>query len=94
MAPQQITVRIPSQLRDCCAGARELKVSASSPGEVLSQLESLYPSLHRSVCDETGRVRRHIGLFVNSALVQDREALDTALSPGDVVSIFTAVSGG
>jgi len=39
-------------------------------------------------------VRRHVNLFVNTSHVRDREGLDTALVPGDVVWIIPAVSGG
>jgi molybdopterin converting factor small subunit len=50
--------------------------------------------LYRSVCDETGKVRAHVNLFVNTTHVRDREGLDTALVPGDVITILPAVSGG
>ena len=52
------------------------------------------PPLYRNVCDETGTVRRHVNVFVNSDNVRDRDGLDTALAPGDVVTILPAVSGG
>ena len=89
-----ITVQIPTVLRDCCAGASELILSAASVRAALEQLERSHPALHRSVCDETGAVRRHVNLFVNTSNVRDGEGLDTALVPGDVVTILPAVSGG
>jgi molybdopterin converting factor small subunit len=89
-----ITVLVPGVLRDCCAGAASLALSAPSVRSVLEQLESLHPALYRSVCDETGRVRRHVNLFVNTANVRDGDGLDTTLAPGDVVTILPAVSGG
>ena len=46
------------------------------------------------VCDETGAVRRHVNLFVNTDHVRDRDGLDTALVPGDEIIILPAVSGG
>ena len=60
----------------------------------LEQLERSHPSLYSSVCDETGKVRRHVNLFVNDSNVRDRQGLDTALVPGDVLTIVPAVSGG
>ena len=53
-----------------------------------------YPKLHRSICDETGAVRRHINLFINTHHMRDRDGLDTQLVAGDIVTIMTAVSGG
>ncbi len=89
-----ITVHVPSALRSCCDGASELVLPARSIRAALDQLERRHPSLHRSICDETGTVRRHVNLFVNMSHVRERDGLDTALSPGDVVTILPAVSGG
>ena len=89
-----ITVSIPTPLRGCCAGASELAFPATNVRAVLEELERRYPKLHRSICDETGAVRRHINLFVNTQHMRDRDGLDTTLEPGDVVTIMTAVSGG
>ncbi|HUR29243.1 MAG TPA: MoaD/ThiS family protein [Planctomycetota bacterium] len=91
--PLLIKVRIPTALRDCCGGAAVLTLQAATPRAVLEQFESRHPELYRSLCDETGSVRRHISVFVNSTRV-DRGALDTELGAADVVSIFPAVSGG
>ena len=89
-----ITVNVPTLLLDCCGGAAELAVSAGNPRIMLGELERLHPKLHRSICDETGAVRRHINLFVNRQHMRDCNGLDTRLEPGDVVTIMTAVSGG
>lgn len=89
-----ITVSVPTPLRGCCAGASELAIPAASPRALLEALERLHPALHRSICDETGALRRHINLFVNTQHMRDRDGLDTQLEPGDVITIMTAVSGG
>ena len=89
-----IAVRIPQALRPECHGASVLQLQVPTVRAALQQLASEHPSLYRSVCDETGAVRRHINLFVNETLVRDRERFDTALEPGDELFIMTAVSGG
>jgi molybdopterin converting factor small subunit len=89
-----ITIHVPAALRAVSAGASALSLSAPSVRAVLEQLERSHPALYRSICDETGAVRRHVNLFVNTAHLVDREGLDTALVPGDVVTILPAVSGG
>jgi len=88
------TVHLPTALRKYCDGASDLPVSATTVRAVLEELARSRPSLHRNICDETGAVRRHINVFVNSDHMRDREGLDTALEPGDVVTILAAVSGG
>ena len=89
-----ITIHIPSPLRPCCAGASELSLSAPSVRAALGHVERAYPALYRCVCDETGAVRRHVNVFVNTDHVRDRDGLDTALVAGDVITIMPAVSGG
>lgn len=89
-----ITVRLAAPLRAWCGGAPELELAAPSVRAALEELERSQPALHRGVCDETGAVRRHINLFVNSSHMRDREGLDTPLVAGDVLTILPAVSGG
>jgi molybdopterin converting factor small subunit len=89
-----IRVHVPGPLREACGGAGELQLSAPSVRSALEEIERRHPALYRSVCDETGAVRRHVNLFVNAAHVRDREGLDTALVPGDLLTILPAVSGG
>lgn len=89
-----VTIHVPGVLRDYCGGAPELVLPAPSVRAALDEIERHYPALYRCVCDETGAVRRHINLFVNTSHMRDRQGLDTALVPGDVLTILPAVSGG
>jgi adenylyltransferase/sulfurtransferase len=89
-----VTIRVPAALRAYCNGASELSLAASTVRAVLEELEQLHPDLHRSICDETGKMRPHVNLFVNTSHVHHVKGLGTALEPGDVVSIMPAVSGG
>jgi molybdopterin converting factor small subunit len=88
------TVLIPGVLRADAGGSTELSVAASSVREALAEIERTHPALYRRLCDETGKVRPHLGLFVNATHVREREGIDTPLASGDVVIILPAVSGG
>jgi len=92
--PAAVTIFVPGPLREYSDGARELVSSATTVRAALQSLERSHPSLYRNVCDETGAVRRHINIFVNTSHMRDREGLDTALAPGDELIILPAVSGG
>jgi molybdopterin converting factor small subunit len=89
-----ITLHVPGPLREYCAGAAELSISAPTVAAVLKDLERSQSSLYRNICDETGTVRRHLNVFVNSDNVRDLDGVETPLAPGDVVTILPAVSGG
>ena len=89
-----ITLHVPGPLRVYCAGASELSISAGTVRAALEDLERSQFALYRNVCDETGRVRRHLNVFVNADNVRDLAGIDTPLAPGDVLTILPAVSGG
>jgi molybdopterin converting factor small subunit len=89
-----ITLHVLGALRTYCGGAAQLSVSARTVRGVLQDLERNQSALYRHLCDETGTVRRHLNIFVNSDNVRDRDGIDTTLGPGDVVTILPAVSGG
>jgi molybdopterin synthase sulfur carrier subunit len=89
-----VTIQIPAALRGYCGGASKLSLAAPSVRAALEQIERSHPSLYGGICDETGTVRRHVNLFVNTAHMRDREGIDTALVPGDIITILPAVSGG
>jgi molybdopterin synthase sulfur carrier subunit len=89
-----ITLHVLGQLRVYCAGATELSISAHTVRAALEDLERSQSALYRNVCDETGTVRRHLNIFVNSDNVRDLNGIDTPLTRGDVVTILPAVSGG
>ena len=91
---RSVTLAVPGVLRKDCQGSSELELSAGTIREALAELEQRFPRLHRNLCDETGAVRKHIALFVNSEQVHSRESLDMALEPGDVFVALPAVSGG
>jgi sulfur-carrier protein len=89
-----ITLHVLGSLRTYCGGAEQLSISAHTVRAALEDLERSQPALYRNVCDETGTMRRHLNVFVNSDNVRDLHGIDTPLTPGDVVTILPAVSGG
>jgi MoaD family protein len=77
-----------------CSGAAQIPLSGQTVGAALGDLERRQPALHKNVCDETGALRRHLNVFVNSDNIRDLDGLETQLHAGDVVTILPAVSGG
>jgi len=80
-----VKVQISKSLQEYSHESSEISISASNIGAALQTLPCEYPSLYNSVCDETGRVRRHLNLFVNCDLVpiQNANGFDTLLHSGD-----------
>lgn len=91
-----MTIRVHTSLllREYCGCAAELALEAGSVRAALVELARSEPRLHRSVCDETGAVRRHVNLFVGTRHIRELGGLDAPLRPGDELTIIQAVSGG
>ena len=93
-SPPTVTLHVLGALRTYCAGAAQLSIAAPTVRAVLDHLERNQSALYRNLCDETGAVRRHLNVFVNSDNVRDLDGLQTRLKDGDVVTVIPAVSGG
>src|SRR5262249_51199504 len=89
-----VTLEVLTPLCGYAAGASQVALAAASVRDALCELERAHPGLHRSICDETGAIRRHINVFVNDAHIRERAGLHTPLAPGDVVIVLPAISGG
>jgi molybdopterin synthase sulfur carrier subunit len=88
------TVLIPSPLRRLTGGQPRVEVSASSVAELLERLEAQHPGLRGYLCDEDGRLRSYVNIFVNQTEIRGAAGLQTPLGPGDEVSIIPAMAGG
>lgn len=62
--------------------------------EVLETALRAAPELAHYVFDDQRAVRKHVAVFVNRQMVQDRVALNQALAAGDKVLVVQALSGG
>lgn len=73
---------------------QELRVEAATVAEAVQQMERLAPGFAFYVCDERGRLRRHVNIFVEEEPVTDRDRLTDAVKPDSRVFILQALSGG
>jgi molybdopterin synthase sulfur carrier subunit len=69
-------------------------VPGATVREVIDELERRHPGFASYVVDETGRLRRHVNVFVGDEPLRDREHLSDALAPDEKVFILQALSGG
>jgi hypothetical protein len=67
---------------------------ASSVRAALDLVFAANPQLRSYVIDEQGRLRKHVNVYVNDRMVNDRIALSDAVTPNDEIFVFQALSGG
>ncbi|MBI3358796.1 MAG: molybdopterin-synthase adenylyltransferase MoeB [Nitrospirae bacterium] len=89
-----IKVRIPTPLRPIVGGEAALQIKAETVIAVLDQIEKDHPGFKSRICDDAGKTRRFVNIFVNSEDIRYLDGMKTALQDGDTVSIVPAVAGG
>jgi hypothetical protein len=73
---------------------REIEVDAATAQEVVRAIDKVAPGLASYICDERGRLRTHVNIFIDDERIADRHGLSDAVQPDSVVHILQALSGG
>jgi len=89
-----IKVRIPQPLQKLTQGKELVEASGSNVKSLVEDLEKKFPGIKDRICDEAGRIRRFINVYVNEEDVRFLQGDETALKDGDEVSIIPAIAGG
>ena len=87
-------VRIPTPLRRFTGGAEEVSAGGATVAAMVEDLERNHPGLKERICDEAGKVRRFVNIFVNGDDIRFLNNLETTVKDGDEVSIVPAIAGG
>ncbi|HEU0105148.1 MAG TPA: MoaD family protein [Vicinamibacteria bacterium] len=89
-----VKVQIPAPLRTLTAGAAEVEVDATNVQGVIDALEGKFKGVKSRLCDEDGRLRSYVRVFVNGEDARGLGDAKAPLKPGDSVSIVPAIAGG
>jgi MoaD family protein len=89
-----VQVLIPTPLQTVTNDEASVELDASSVDALIDALDSRYPGLKGRLCDEAGKLRRFLNVYVNSEDIRFLDNQITALKDGDEVSIVPAVAGG
>jgi molybdopterin synthase sulfur carrier subunit len=73
---------------------KTLDVPGETVAEIVRGMESVAPGFAFYVCDELGRLRQHVNIFVGDERVSDRATLTDPVEPSSRVLILQALSGG
>lgn len=89
-----VQVLIPTPLQKFTNDEATVSVDASSVDALLRALDARFPGILARLCDEDGKLRRFLNVYVNSEDIRFLDNQATALADGDEVSIVPAVAGG
>ncbi len=89
-----IKVRIPTPLQKLTGNQAEVESKGQTISELIDELEKSYPGIKERICDEKGKMRRFINVYVNEEDIRFLQGDDTSIKDGDEVSIIPAIAGG
>lgn len=89
-----VKVRIPTPLQKFTKNQTEVAADAKDVKELIDDLEKNYPGIKERICDENGKLRRFINIYVNEEDIRFLQRDETPLKSGDEVSIIPAIAGG
>jgi molybdopterin synthase sulfur carrier subunit len=89
-----VTVRIPTPLQRLTNGQGEVQAEGATVQALLADLERKFPGIKERLCDETGKLRRFVNVFVNEEDIRFLQGDTTTVKDGDEVSIIPAIAGG
>ena len=89
-----VTVRIPSVLRNLTAGLETVSVSSTTVEQMLAALDAAHPGIKARLCDDAGKLRKFVNVFVGEEDIRFLDGPATTLKDGDTVDIVPAIAGG
>jgi molybdopterin synthase sulfur carrier subunit len=89
-----VTVRIPSVLRTLTNGQETIELVATTVDDALAKLEAAHPGIKARLCDETGKLRRFVNVFVGEEDIRFLDGQATAVKDGELIDIVPAIAGG
>ena len=89
-----VSIRIPSVLRNLTGGQETIQVAAATIDEALAAIETAHPGIKARLCDETGKLRRFVNVFVGEEDIRFLDGQKTAVKDGELIDIVPAIAGG
>jgi hypothetical protein len=74
--------------------AATLEAPGGTVREVLESIFAACPQLRAYLLDEQGRLRKHVGIWVDSVPITDRVALADPVAPTSRLHVLQLLSGG
>lgn len=88
------TVKFTYALRRFFPSLKDTEVHSTSLPDLLQSIDAHYPGIRSYVVDEQGALRKHVLIFIDGEVINDREKLSDAVKENSEVHIMQSLSGG
>jgi molybdopterin/thiamine biosynthesis adenylyltransferase/rhodanese-related sulfurtransferase/molybdopterin converting factor small subunit len=89
-----VTVLIPTALRQFAGNQETLRYEGGTVGEVLTGLTAQYGELRKHLYRENGQLRNFVNIYLNDEDIRYLDKDGTAVGDGDTITIVPAIAGG
>jgi molybdopterin converting factor small subunit len=89
-----VKVIIPTPLRAYAGKQESVEVEASTVGQALGALTTKHADLKKHLFSDDGKLRSFVNVYVNDEDIRYLEKDQTAVKPGDTISIVPSIAGG
>ena len=87
-------IRIPTPLRKLTNDQEVVQAEGDNVQALLDNLDANFPGIKDRICDESGKVRRFVNVYLNDEDIRFLQENETVVKAGDEISIVPAIAGG
>ncbi len=88
------TIKFTYALKRFFPKLKDTPATGNTLTDVFKEIETNYPGLRSYVLDEKGSLRRHVNIFIDGKMINDRNKLSDTFSSSSEIYIMQALSGG
>jgi molybdopterin converting factor small subunit len=89
-----VLVSVPVPFRSCTNGRTEVTVEGNTVHQVLDNLNAIHIGIMEKICDDKGKPRGFVNLYLNQRDIRSLNNLDTKVRDGDKIMILPIAAGG
>ena len=89
-----LKLTIPTPLRSITRQADIVEVEPGTVREIIERLDESYSGFRFRVCEDDGKLRRFINIYVDGEDIRFLDNLSTRVPDGAELSIILAIAGG
>lgn len=87
-------IKFTSALKRFFPTLTEVEAEGDTVRDVLDNIEKIYPGISNYLIQDDGTLRKHVNIFIEGNMIENREILSDTVKHGDELLIIQALSGG